>query len=129
MTSFLFATDTGHESLGLVTALTETRAIIRTPSSRRGELVFQIFIRIQRTCSTTRQAACHPMQAKLYVARSEQARHKKLAADKQAEMEAAEQRWAERERQDEQQLNAVLSDKVATWAPRLLIIIKTLLFS
>ena len=52
------------------------------------------------------------LQAKLYVARSEQGRHKKLCANKQAELDAAEMRWAERERQDEQQLNAVLSEKV-----------------
>ena len=54
------------------------------------------------------------MQAKLYVARSEQAQHKKRAADKQAEMEDAERLWAERTRHDEEQLDAVLSEKAAT---------------
>lgn len=52
------------------------------------------------------------LQAKLYVARSEQGRHKKIATQRAAELKEQEDRWKERERQAEAQLNAVLSDKV-----------------
>ena len=52
------------------------------------------------------------LQAKLYVSRSEQARFKKVAAQRLAELQEQEDRWNERERQAEAQLNAVLSDKV-----------------
>jgi hypothetical protein len=52
------------------------------------------------------------LQAKLYVARSEQGRHKKVALHRAAELKEQEDRWRERERQSEAQLNAVLSDKV-----------------
>lgn len=52
------------------------------------------------------------LQAKLYVSRSDCARFKKVAAQRLAELQEQEDRWNERERQAEAQLNAVLSDKV-----------------
>ena len=63
------------------------------------------------SCKLTR-VVVPSLQAKLYVARSDQARHKKVATQRAAELKEQEDRWKERERQAEAQLNAVLSDKV-----------------